>query len=316
MTGVRFELHFIGTGLPDAEIDASNLAAICGSLQELATRVGRWVASGKTLGRLTGPVEGLTRVRVLGLSPGSTRLLLSTEPAQPALEGTDELAEQTDERFWQIVLGAGLGELPDDAPVPVRETTAKMLSAYAATAPEVEVAPKSPALRGGSVRFEPKKALTSAWFATAGPVPEPADGVASGLLEMVDLASGRFRLRDAIGNRIDLKSVADAINAAKLVGTEVTARGAVTRRPDGKMTLTSPTIEPLVLPDGLRDLPDDEAVNAELFAQAAAFDWDGLAPVSLAELVDGAQPYDPVRVEPTGLTDEEWEIFTRAANGE
>ena len=53
--------------------------------------------------------------------------------------------------------------------------------------------------------------------------------VVTGSLEMVDLRSHNFRIRDDAGNAIELQDVRDAHVAARLLGTDVTAAGRAVR---------------------------------------------------------------------------------------
>lgn len=86
-----------------------------------------------------------------------------------------------------------------------------------------------------------------------------------GVLEMVDLASGTFRLRDAVGNGIALHHVAELQGAATLVGQRVSAVGWRGESPRGHFRgVAALTLKPFVLPADLLvvAVPDWEAIAA------------------------------------------------------
>lgn len=74
MSKHEIEFRLSGTGLPDGEIGMDGLAGIAGTLQELATRIGRFSIDQVGPGPTKSSVEAVTRLRLTGLSDGSTRL--------------------------------------------------------------------------------------------------------------------------------------------------------------------------------------------------------------------------------------------------
>jgi hypothetical protein len=58
----------------------------------------------------------------------------------------------------------------------------------------------------------------------------------SGELDLVDLRRGRLRVRDALGNDVQLDAVANVDEAARLVGEQVTATGTAVLGSRGQIT--------------------------------------------------------------------------------
>jgi hypothetical protein len=76
-----------------------------------------------------------------------------------------------------------------------------------------------------AIRFVPERVDHKAWAIgepTLAPVP---DTHVSGVLDLVDLRSRRFRVRDDVGNDITLEAVGDAAEASKLIGSRIEAVG-------------------------------------------------------------------------------------------
>jgi hypothetical protein len=294
MTDLSFEIRFIGTGLPGGVIDAADLARICAALQELASRVGRWVFDAADVGRLSKAPEEVTRVRVTGLAQGSTRLCLSTGSAQGSFHSTSPLADRTNELFWGIVRGSGTRDFPKDAPGPVRRTALEFVKALDGPAPKVEVRATSPGFDPDPVTFAPKNATASAWFKAEPEAAAETTQTVSGTLEMVNLHTGRFRIRDSVNTTFDLVDVPHAMRAAQLVGQVVAATGSPA---SGRArTITGPELRPVGLPEWATDSSEREN--------------------HFRESVASAEPYDPSTGPAFELSDGEWAAFWAAIRGE
>jgi hypothetical protein len=106
---------------------------------------------------------------------------------------------------------------------------------------------------------------------------------------MVDLRSARFRLRDSLGNGIDLLKVPNAGDAAaRLVGRVVVAQGEGTTN-----SITAPALR-------LADPPP--------------WDTDRVADSAMRPTSPVGSPYDP-NAPVFELTDVEWSSFWEAING-
>ena len=294
MTGISFEIRLMDTGKLEGEIGASDLARICENLQELATRVGRWVSDSGTRGRLTRKSEQLTRVIITSLDRGSVCLGVSTQPGQSTLDGTTQDAAEVDRQFWQLVNCGSLGSLPPDAPQAVRESTLAMLKSMSNVAELVKITGKSSGLESSRVPFRPEDLIHNEWFTQVHDRQKLTAAVFSGILEAVDVRSSRFRIRDLAGNDLILTNVSRQY--ARLADCEVTATGEMSVNRN-KRIMDAPTITPTNVPDWLK--PDDQA-EADFWSAVAA-----------------SQPFDPDRwatLEP--LTDEESDVFWDAINAQ
>jgi hypothetical protein len=236
------ELRLSGLPTPDGEIALADLVAITAPLQELAVRVGRFAADEERPGRSHAAVENVTRLRLTGVAQGSTRLTIAY--GQPdVLPIDDGLEQRTADLFWEVVSALGSSRKPDWTTPLIDESAVKLLDGLS-RAEEVALT------RGASQRlaFRPATVDRAPWTRSLDRVVD-TEITMVGLLEMVDLASGRFRLRDDVGNRIPLQRVVDPHAAAKMVDHKVTATGHAIRGARGEFRgLDSAALEPFVLP--------------------------------------------------------------------
>lgn len=272
------ELRLSGLPTPDGEIALSDLAPIAAALQELATRIGRYAADQQGPGRSYAAVESATRLRLKGVAAGSTRLLVGYGQTD-VLPIDNGLEQPTADLLWQVVEALASAGRPDWTTAGIDESAVRLLDGLG-RAEEVAIRRRD----GASVRFKPASVNRAAWV--------PAERVTDtevamiGRLEALDLDSGRFRLRDAVGNKIPLLHVRDPHGAAAFVDRRVTAVGREIRGPGGEFKgLESPVVELFVVqaawssasfdwqevlsrsgpdPDGGADVTDEEF--AELLA--------------------------------------------------
>ena len=295
MTGISFEIRLCETGWVDGEIAALDLAKLCESLQELATRVGRWVCEAGPQGRLPKDSEEITRVHITGLAPGSTRLTVSTELSQPMIDETSINAAEIDARFWDIIRGNGFSDsFPSDAPLFVRESASKFLNSMK-SAKQVVITGRSDGLDSKPIHFDPKDVANATWFSEVMPEPMSQEKVVTGRLEMVDISKNHFRILEPDGTTVDIQDVPDPWKTSHLVTQYVVAIGAV-QQIGRKTIMRAPVIE-------RSDLLD---FRTESTAQEEAF-WAATR---------SAQPYDPEKVVPFELTDEEWDAFWEVLHDE
>ncbi|MDK3255195.1 hypothetical protein [Blastococcus capsensis] len=235
------ELKLSGLPTPDGEIALADLVAITSPLQELALRVGRLAADEERPGRSHAAVENVARLRLTGVVEGSTRLLIAY--GQPdVLPIDDGLEQRTADLFWDVVYALGSDRKPDWTTPLIDESAVRLLDGLS-RADEVALA------RGAEqpMTFRPASVDRAPWTRSRRVADEEATMV--GLLEAVDLASGRFRLRDDVGNRVPLQRVVDPHGAAKLVDQKVSATGHPIRSAMGEFRgLDSAALEPFVLP--------------------------------------------------------------------
>lgn len=242
----QFEIRLQEMAIPDGEIALVDLAAIGGRLQELSTRVSRWVAEIDGAGRSPALVEEAASLRLVGVRVGSTVLEIR-RGTHDTLELDLPFERQVTAKFWEIVAAVGTDSPPADAPVQVCESALQLLDALQHAAPLVTVMGQD----GRNVEFRPAERDRSVWRPPVEPVLEPV--TITGRLEAVDLRTNRFRIADDVGNRIALRDVADAEDAARLVGTRVAASGIPSRDARGRLTsITEPVLIAAALPASFR----------------------------------------------------------------
>lgn len=242
----QFEIRLQGMLLPDGEIALADLAAIASRLQELSTRVSRWVADIEGAGRSPKLVEDVAVLRLVATHAGSTVLQFSS--GVPDLLDLDTTYEQeVAERFWGIVAAIGTDAPPPDAPATLRQSAIGLLDALEHAAPRIVVARPD----GARIEFSPVERDRSVWHASdSAPDLEPVTLV--GRIEAVDLRTHRFRLVDDAGNRLPLTEVQDAEHVARLVATRASVTGRPLRDPRGRMTgIDKPSLAAVTLPDEL-----------------------------------------------------------------
>lgn len=248
------EIRLIDSSAPSGEIDLVDLVRIGGQLQELTTRVSRWVAEIEGPGRGPRPVEQAAHLRLVGMRAGSTVLAIDAGPAD-ILDFDTEFEGMVDSQLWAVFDGIQHDAPPSGTPAGVRQSALGLLDALGRAALHVEL---STATRHDPVRFAPAERNREVWAAPA-PVDEPEVVSVSGRLEMIDSRSHRLRIVDDLGHRIALEDVVDPIAAASLLGARAVVRGVPRRDQRGRLaTITEPTIGPQDVPAGWASGAADE----------------------------------------------------------
>jgi len=244
--GRTMEIRLIDSSAPAGEIDLTDLARIGGQLQELATRVSRWVAEIDGPGRGPRPVERAAQLRLVAVRGGSTVLTINAGPPD-TLDFDTEFEEMVDEHLWAVLDGIQHDTPPAGTPSGVKQSALGLLDALREAAPRVEL---SGAARRETVRFAPAARNRDVWADTA-PKSGPEEVSVSGRLEMIDSRSRRLRIVDDLGNRIALDDVADPIATAALLGARALVQGLPTRDQRGRLTtISAPTISAQEVPAG------------------------------------------------------------------
>lgn len=253
-----FEIRLIGHRSPDGQLLAADAVALVTAFKDLTYRLTRTVAERPGLGRTEAVLEKLATVRV-ALTTGSTRVVFAVGDDVALV---DPLADDVDNAFYSIVMGMGTNEAPADVTDTVSDAVDSLIAAMGRAAPHVQI----------QVPGHHPQTLTMAdvgrapWQRSSRQSSQPA--VLHGLLEMVDLRSSRFRLRDTAGNAIDLIDVVDADNAAALVGRNVRVHGALVAA-DGaqRHRMISPRITEGEAIGSRLGLPEHPSIS-DLLAQA------------------------------------------------
>jgi hypothetical protein len=234
MTGKSYELKFDGLDMPSGEISFTQLAALAASLQELVTRIGRQIDDRSGPGRTPVSLGRATEIRLTGVRKGSTKL--DIEIGDP---NTVDLPEETHEvvadRFEDLFDGLTRNDAPPWADRLIGEAAASVVKSFSALG-ATGVSLRRIGHEGRLWSMDPRDLDPQAW--EIGSAPEtlaPTEASASGRLEAVDLKANRFRIRDDLGQAINLVHVADAEEAGRLVGGRVVATGDGTRDAQGRL---------------------------------------------------------------------------------
>lgn len=214
-------LRLIDTGLPDGELSLRNLAALADALQLLATRIGRRLADQERPGRTQSLIERATELRLRGLGAGSTMLDVSVGEDDVL---HDQLEMEMVGQIFDLLRGMATNEPPTWTTPLIGEAVAKVLDALDASAQECVVSSRTlPANK--PVRVRPSDASREVWINLPRILDTVPGAEVSGVLDLVNLRSARFRIRDDVGNDIALEQVGNAGEAARLVGQRVTVTG-------------------------------------------------------------------------------------------
>lgn len=277
------EVRLVDAEAPDGEIAIADLVAIGQSFQELSLRIMRHCLDASPQGRPTRVLEELSQMRLRGISDGSTRLLISRGPAQ-ALDLELSVQAEADLRFDDIIHAMAEDRRPEWVSDSTADSVAEVVKALKAAAPVVEarLGDREP------IRIKTKAIYRETWTS---PQQRAGDLLAvRGRLEKVDLRSHDFRIRDDVGNSIELHEVAGDQAVASLIGRQVTARGETVLNRSGRVVgLTGPDLRLDDDPLTRTKVPEPVPLSATLAA------------------VSGPNPDGAVR-----LTDQQFDSFLEA----
>ena len=279
----QIELRLVGGSTPSGEITLKDLSAITAALQELVTRLSRDAADAAGPGRSKQHVEEFAELRLGAITPGSTVLQFSKGPTDKLDVDVPGLAD-ADDRFWDILGAIGADRRPDWVSDLIAESAAKLTTAMRMSAHTVVFTEPS----RGDIRIDASNTHPETWAPAR--IPTEEAGTAAGWLEKVDLHSHTFRLRDDVGNTVELRRVADDGVAARLVGQWVTAEGLATRSASGRVKILDAARVLETVDPAAEFLGDHNMSIEEILASAPGPDLDG-----------GIE-----------LTDEEWAAFREA----
>ncbi|MGI8433445.1 MAG: hypothetical protein ACR2LE_01690 [Nocardioidaceae bacterium] len=238
----EIELRLIDAPVPDDEIVVKDLAALTTALQELTTRIGREVINTPWPGRTKQFMEEFAQLRLRGIEAGSTVLVFSKGPTDKLHVDLPE-QKTADDRFWEIARAIGEDHRPEWVTDLIAESAGKFVDALLAAAPKA-------VLRGPSrddVAIESAHIHAETW--TSKRLQTDTVMTAKGRLEEVDLRSHEFRVRDDVGQAVDLKHVEDDASVGQFVGQWVVARGAGILLSSGRLVaLDNAAIEPVIDP--------------------------------------------------------------------
>ncbi|GAA1383910.1 hypothetical protein GCM10009613_13970 [Pseudonocardia kongjuensis] len=241
----EWEVRLIGTGLADGEITFAGLADLAEALQVLATRVGRHLTGVIGPGRSPSAVERATTLKFRGIAQGST--ILQATIGEDGVLG-EGLEHRSLSAMMEIFGGAARDEAPGWVTPQLGHATLSVLDALQAISSTCAFS--LPRQEEPPIQFAAASASRDVWADLRAPAPDrQADVSVSGDLDLVDLRRGRLRIRDAFGNDVQLETVLNVDEAARLVGGQVTATGEAVLGARGQvLSLVDATVERLELP--------------------------------------------------------------------
>ncbi|OBF49250.1 hypothetical protein [Mycolicibacterium monacense] len=224
----QIELRLVDGSAPSGEITLKDLSGIAAALQELVTRLSREAADAAGPGRSKQYVEEFAELRLDGITAGSTVLKVSKGPTDKLDVDVPGLTE-ADDRLWDILGAISADHRPAWTSTLVAESVGKLATALRGAAPTTVISSPD----RGEVRIDAARIHPETWAVNR--VTAAGSGTAAGWLEKVDLHSHTFRIRDDVGNTVELRRVADDKAAGRLVGQWVTAEGDATLSPSGRV---------------------------------------------------------------------------------
>lgn len=266
MDGSAFALRFIGLPEPDGEITAADLIDVMSGLQRALRAIAGQLVGGKLKGRPPREVRELSVLRLAALSGGSTTLLLRVGEHVP--ETDPDLAHSSTTLTTRLL--DGLESLnhpcpPEWTDKAVRERLADLGDSMKKTgAKSVSFRHLHTARTESETVIHLPEWTRRAWLDV--PEPEMSETTFVGILEMVDLNQGRFRLRDMVDNTVELHHVQEVEEVAALIGQQVVASGTEKRRPGSSGQILGATVHPVSLPQEWRLPPAATPPRGSLFA--------------------------------------------------
>lgn len=279
----QIELRLVDGSAPSGEIALKDLSGIAAALQELVTRLSREAADAAGPGRSKQYVEEFAELRLDGITAGSTLLTVSKGPTDKLDVEVPGLSD-ADDRLWDILLAIGADRRPAWASTLVAESAGKLAAALRGAAPTTVISSPDRA----DVHIDGTQIHVETWATNR--ASSVGSATAAGWLEKVDLHSHTFRIRDDVGNTVELRRVVDDHAAGRLVGQWVTAEGEATLSPAGRVVVLT------------------HARVHETGDPAAAFLGSRVIP--LDEILASAPGPDPNGG--LDLTEEEWAAFLEA----
>lgn len=254
------ELRLIDAPVPSGEIVVKDLAALTTALQELSTRIGREVANTPGPGRTKQFMEEFAQLRLRAINSGSTVLRFSKGPVDRLDVDLIEL-KIADDRFWEIVGAIADDKRPDWATDLIAESAARLVTALRDAAPRASLSDST----HSAVHIVAARIHAETWISKR--VQTDARMEARGRLEKVDLRSHAFRVRDDVGQSVDLRHVADDVDAAQHVGKWVVAVG------DGIMIgarlVALDNVSIALVDDPAREFADGEVLTLDQILESA-----------------------------------------------
>lgn len=206
-----------------------------------------------------------------------------TAGAADTLDVDDPFEAKVMDRLWEVFGGLASNVPPDWAAAPVAQAALEFVGSVGAAAGTCDITGRRGQQELGRIAVRPQKVDRDAWTTlVAEPELVPHSGV-TGDLDLVDLRTRTFRIRDAVGNDVILEDVRNAAEAAALVGQRVRAVGTGVRGTRGQIAkVVAPHVSTAELPAAWLDR--GPVTIAGIFTARSAPSLDGIPGVDDAEL--------------------------------
>ncbi|MEO6532051.1 MAG: hypothetical protein ABIO06_00600 [Pseudolysinimonas sp.] len=227
----QFELRLIGADAPQGQINVDDVVGILQKLQELATKIGRVETEAADRGRPSKQVERVAKLRLVGLTGGSTVIQVERVEEDGTLDFDLDHESGFDARFAAIIEAIGDDERPLEVSDTLAETTADLVAVLQKAAPEIEFS------LGGVVRRTFRTAETHRETWKPVPAADSSERVTVvGRLYAVNLKTHRLQVQDDVGNEFALPRVDNDSSVAHLLGGYVTVTGSPDRDSRGRLS--------------------------------------------------------------------------------
>ncbi len=252
----NYEFHLEGLATPSGQISFHDLVSLGGSLQLVATRIARQLLDAERQGPAPDLVDRMGEIRLSGVHDGSTTLLIEIGE-----DGSlDLIDDETDEfigRFEETMSAVSTNRPPEWASPAVRQSVSKMIKSLRTAGAERATwsSPTREHRRAVHQTLVVPDLDDTVWIVANEHETETVQ--MSGRLDLVDLRTGRFRVRDDVGHDVRLEEVVDVEAASRLIGLRVTVTGTADRVDGRLLRVLEPTLTPERLPADWTTPPAD-----------------------------------------------------------
>ena len=239
----NYELHLEGLATPSGQISFHDLVSLGSSLQLVATRIARQLLDAERQGPAPDLVDRMGEIRLRGVRDGSTTLVLEIGE-DGALPLIGDEADQFVGRFEETMSAVSENRPPEWASPAVRQSVSKMIKSLRTVGAQQATwsSPTREHRRAVRQTMVVPDLDDTVWLVTAEHESETVK--VSGKLDLVDLRTGRFRVRDDVGHDVRLEEVVDVDAASRLIGQRVTVTGTADRVEGRLLRILEPTLAP------------------------------------------------------------------------
>lgn len=283
-TATQFEFRLIDGPAPSGRLGIDDLLLIAQSLKEIATKISRTETGAAPVGRPGARTDALANLDI-GLSSGSTRLLVRRTLPDGALDFDLEDEAHFDRTFDEIIGAMASGTRPSWASDSLADSVGSLHRGLDRAATTVEFS------ADGAVRatFRPADVDRRVWASKGKPTADTAITFI-GRLRAVNLDTNRLQVTDDVGTRVALPNAPYGESLGDFLNKYVAVTGTPAYGADGRLA-------------SLHDVTIVAAPRLDVTAGVAE-------PVPLEAILATAPGPEPGGL--PGLTDEEADAFLEA----